>query len=281
MRKRHLDDFRQLFSRVQLRLGEDRSTESTDKRLKSFGENEDPSLLALYFEFGRYLLISSSRPGGQPANLQGIWNEGLRPAWGSKWTTNINLEMNYWQADAGDLWETQEPLWSLIRDLRVTGAETARVNYHSKGWVLHHNTDLWRATTPVDGSWGIWPVGGIWLANQMFDHYEFSGDRNFLRREAYPAMKEAAEFALDILVEAPAGTPFAGRLVTNPSTSPENQYLLNGQRHYLTYAPTMDIELIRELFKNCRRAAEILGIDTAVPHCTGAGGKAPATFADW
>jgi len=262
LRKRHLDDFRQLFSRVQLRLGEDRSTESTDKRLKSFGENEDPSLLALYFEFGRYLLISSSRPGGQPANLQGIWNEGLRPAWGSKWTTNINLEMNYWQADAGDLWETQEPLWSLIRDLRVTGAETARVYYHSNGWVLHHNTDLWRATTPVDGSWGIWPVGGIWLANQMFDHYEFSGDRDFLRREGYPAMKEAAEFALGILVEAPAGTPFAGRLVTNPSTSPENQYLLNSQHHYLSYAPTMDIELIRELFKNCRRAAEILGTDT-------------------
>ena len=105
------------------------------------------------------MLISSSRPGGQPANLQGIWNEGLRPAWGSKWTTNINLEMNYWQADAGDLWETQVPLWSLIRDLRVTGADTARVAYHSKGWVVHHNTDLWRATTPVDGSWGIWPVG--------------------------------------------------------------------------------------------------------------------------
>ena len=262
LRKRHLDDFRQLFSRVQLRLGEDRAIGSTDQRLKSFGEDEDPSLLALYFEYGRYLLISSSRPGGQPANLQGIWNEGLRPAWGSKWTTNINLEMNYWQADAGDLWETQEPLWSLIRDLRVTGADTARVAYHSKGWVLHHNTDLWRATTPVDGSWGIWPVGGIWLANQMFDHYEFSGDRDFLRREGYPAMKEAAEFALGILVEAPVGTPFAGRLVTNPSTSPENQYLLDGKRHYLSYAPSMDIELIRELFKNCRRAAEILGTDT-------------------
>jgi alpha-L-fucosidase 2 len=262
LRRRHLDDFRQLFSRVQLRLGEDRSTESTDKRLKSFEQNEDPGLFALYFEFGRYLLISSSRPGGQPANLQGIWNEGLRPAWGSKWTTNINLEMNYWQAEAGDLWETQEPLWSLIRDLRATGAVTARVAYHSNGWVLHHNTDLWRATTPVDGSWGIWPVGGIWLANQMFDHYEFSGDRDFLRREGYPAIKGAAEFALGILVEAPAGTPFAGRLVTNPSTSPENQYLLNGQHHYLSYAPTMDIELIRELFKNCRRAAEILGADT-------------------
>ena len=262
LRQRHVDDFHRLFARVQLRLGEDHSTESTDRRLKNFAENEDPSLLALYFAFGRYLLISSSRPGGQPANLQGIWNEDLIPAWSSKWTTNINLEMNYWQADAGDLWETEEPLWSLIRNLRVTGAETARVHYHSKGWVLHHNTDLWRATTPVDGPWGIWPMGGVWLANQMWDHYEFSGDREFLQRQAYPAMKEAVEFALGILVEAPGETPFAGRLVTNPSTSPENQYLLNGKPHPLTYAPTMDIELIRELFENCQRAAEILGTDT-------------------
>jgi alpha-L-fucosidase 2 len=261
LRQRHVDDFRQVFSRVQLRLGDDNSLQSTDQRIKSFGENDDPSLLALYFEFGRYLLISCSRPGGQPANLQGIWNEDLLPAWGSKMTTNINLEMNYWQADAGDLWEMEEPLWSLIRDLRVSGGETARVDYRSKGWLLHHNTDLWRAATPVDGPWGIWPTGGVWLANQMWDHYEFSGDREFLRREAYPAMKEAAEFALGILVEAPAGTPFAGRLVTNPSTSPENRYVLDGKPHNLTYAPTMDIELIRELFENCRRAAEILGMD--------------------
>jgi alpha-L-fucosidase 2 len=261
LRQRHADDFRPLFSRVQLCLGENHSTETTDRRIQDFAENKDPSLLALYFEFGRYLLISSSRPGGQPANLQGIWNQDLNPAWGSKWTTNINLEMNYWQADTGDLWETEEPLWSLIRDLRVTGAETARVDYHSKGWVLHHNTDLWRATTPVDGPWGIWPMGEVWLANQMWDHYEFSGDLEFLRGQAYPAMKEATEFAIGALVDAPAGTPFAGRLVTNPSTSPENQYILNGKPEHLTYAPSMDIELIRELFENCRRAAEILETD--------------------
>ncbi|MFZ0935041.1 MAG: glycoside hydrolase family 95 protein [Bryobacteraceae bacterium] len=261
LRRRHVDDFQRLFSRVQLRLGRDQSTETTDRRIRSFAENDDPGLLALYFAFGRYLLISSSRPGGQPANLQGIWNQDLAPAWGSKWTTNINLEMNYWQADTGDLWETEEPLWSLIRDLRVTGSETARVEYHSGGWVLHHNTDLWRATAPVDGPWGIWPVGEVWLANQMWDHYEFSGDAEFLRRQAYPAMKEAAEFALGFLVEAPPGTPFAGRLVTNPSTSPENRYILNGKPENLTYAPAMDIELIGELFDNCRRAAEILGID--------------------
>ncbi len=263
LRKRHVDDFQHLFARVQLRLGEDRSTESTDERIKNFGQRDDPSLLALYFEFGRYLLISCSRPGGQPANLQGIWNQDLRPAWASKMTTNINLEMNYWQADGGDLPEMEEPLWSLIRDLEVTGSETARVHYQSKGWVLHHNTDLWRATTPVDGAWGVWPMGEAWLANQMFDHYQFSGDREFLQNEAYPAMKGAAEFVLGYLVEAPPGTPFAGKLVTNPSTSPENRYLLNGKPYSLTYASTMDIELIRELFENCRRAAKVLGRDDA------------------
>jgi alpha-L-fucosidase 2 len=261
MRQRHVEDFGRLFSRVQLRLGDARSTDTTDRRIKSFAENEDPDLLALHFAFGRYLLISSSRPGGQPANLQGIWNEDLLPAWGSKWTTNINLEMNYWNADAGDLWETLEPLWSAVRDLRVSGAETARAHYAARGWVLHHNTDLWRATTPVDGSWGLWPMGQAWLANQMWDHYDFSEDREFLRREAYPAMKGAAQFILDTLVPAPPGTPFAGRLVTIPSTSPENRYVLNGQPQQMTYGATMDIELIRELFENCGRAAAILGTD--------------------
>jgi len=263
LRRGHVDDFGGLFSRVQLRLGEDRSTETTDRRIKRFAETEDPSLLALYHAFGRYLLISASRPGGQPVNLQGIWNEELLPAWGSKWTTNINLEMNYWPADAADLWETQEPLWQLIRDLRETGAETARAHYGARGWVLHHNTDLWRATTPVDGAWGLWPMGQVWLANQMWDHYEFSGDRAFLRQHAYPAMKEAAQFVLDTLVAAPDGTRFAGRLVTNPSTSPENQYVLNGVRAHLTYAATMDIELVRELFENSERAAQELGVDAA------------------
>jgi len=263
LRKRHVEDYQRLFSRVELRLGDDRSTEPTDQRIRNFGSTDDPGLLALYFEFVRYLLISSSRPGGQPANLQGIWNQDMNPAWGSKWTTNINLEMNYWQADAGDLWETEEPLWGLVRDLRITGAQTAQAQYHSQGWVLHHNTDLWRATAPVDGPWGIWPMGEAWLANQMWDHYRFSGDRDFLMQQAYPAMKEAAAFVLGSLVEAPAGTPFAGRLVTNPSTSPENAYLLDGKRASLTYAATMDLELIRELFDNCKVAGQTLGIDAA------------------
>ena len=170
--------------------------------------------------------------------------------------------MNYWQADAGDLWETEDPLWGLISDLRQTGSATARVHYHSDGWVLHHNTDLWRATTPVDGPWGIWPMGEAWLSNQMWDHYLFTNDRSFLATQAYPAMKEAAAFVLGTLVEIPAGMPFAGELVTNPSTSPENAYLLNGKRASLTYAPTMDLELIRELFENTRKAARILDRDS-------------------
>ncbi|HEX2584004.1 MAG TPA: glycoside hydrolase family 95 protein, partial [Steroidobacteraceae bacterium] len=264
LRERHVADFNSLFARTSLRLGKDESKESIDQRIKQFESNNDPALIALYFEFGRYLLISSSRPGGQPANLQGIWNQDMRPAWSSKWTTNINLEMNYWQADLGDLWETQQPLWDLIRDLRETGTDTARVNYHSKGWVLHHNTDLWRSTAPVDGSWGLWPMGAAWLANQMWDHYEFSEDKKFLRDDAYPAMKSAAEFLLDYLVEAPAGTPFAGKLVTNPSTSPENNYLIDGKKAGLSYAATMDIQLIDELFKNAIRAATLLNIDPAL-----------------
>lgn len=261
LRRHHIEDFRPMFSRVTLTLPDAHPGRFTDARVQNYAQDEDPGLLALYFAFGRYVLISSSRPGGQPANLQGIWNEEMVPAWGSKWTTNINLEMNYWQADAGNLWETQEPLWGLIRDLRKSGSETARVDYAAKGWVLHHNTDLWRATTPVDGPWGIWPTGGVWLANQMWEHYSYSGDREFLRLQAYPAMKEAAEFVLSILVEGPAGSAAAGLLVTIPSTSPENQYLWNGKAHSLTYAPTMDIELIRELFANCEEAATVLGTD--------------------
>lgn len=263
LKRRHVADFDPLFSRVKLQLGqaEAAAQTSTDERLRNFDKTQDPALVALYYQFGRYLLISSSRAGGQPANLQGLWNQDMRPAWGSKWTTNINLQMNYWPADTTNLWETQAPLWNLIRDLRVTGAKTARTLYDSDGWVLHHNTDLWRATTPVDGVWGVWPMGAAWLSNQMWDHYQFSGDRQFLRREAYPALKEAAGFILNTLVKAPEGTAFAGRLVTNPSTSPENQYVLNGFHGSLTYAPSMDIELIGELFEHCIRAGEELGVD--------------------
>ncbi|GAA0243147.1 glycoside hydrolase family 95 protein [Rhodanobacter caeni] len=262
----HLADYRALFDRVHLRLGNDASSDNvaTDQRIRDFKTHDDPSLVALYYQYGRYLLIASSRAGGQPANLQGIWNPDLLPAWGSKWTTNINLEMNYWPAETGDLGETQTPLWDLIDDLQVAGAKTARRYYGARGWVLHHNTDLWRATTPVDGPWGLWPMGGVWLSNQMWDHYAFSGDEVFLRDRAYPAMKGAAQFVLDFLVEAPKGSPVAGKLVTNPSTSPENRYLLDGKPAGLTYAPTMDIELINDLFDHVRAAAGHLGVDTAL-----------------
>ena len=263
LRAAHVADYQALFHRVELDLGPDPGL-PTDQRIAASGAGTDPALAALYFQFGRYLLISSSRPGGQPANLQGLWNDQLRPPWGSKWTTNINLQMNYWLAETGDLWECQSPLWDLVRDLQTTGAKTARAHYGARGWVLHHNTDLWRATAPVDGPWGIWPMGAVWLANQMWDHYQFSLDREFLEMRAFPAMQGAVQFVLDTLVEAPPGTRFAGMLVTNPSFSPENTYLLDGQKAELTYAATMDLELIGELFDAFGHACQILDHDTAM-----------------
>ena len=263
LRRQHVADHRALYDRVGLRLGAKSSqdTRPIDQRWRDYKSNPDPALEALFFQYGRYLLIASSRPGGQPANLQGIWNKDLSPAWGSKWTTNINLQMNYWIAETGDLSEMQEPLWALIGDLTEAGAITAKDYYNAKGWVLHHNTDLWRATTPVDGPWGIWPMGGVWLSNQMWDHYLYTADRTFLETKAYQPMRGAVEFVLDFLVEAPAGTAAAGCLVTCPSTSPENEYVLNGEHHNLTYAATMDIELVRELFANFTAAANLLTRD--------------------
>jgi alpha-L-fucosidase 2 len=265
LRRDHRGNHQALFRRVTLALGPDRNADiPTDMRIAAMKSADDPALAALYFQYGRYLLIAASRPGGQPANLQGLWNDSLTPPWGAKMTTNINLQMNYWLAESGDLWETQVPLWDLIGDLQETGARTAKTHYNARGWVLHHNTDLWRATTPVDGAWGMWPMGQAWLANQMWDHYRFSGDRAFLDSCAYPAMKGAARFVLDTLVQAPAGTRFAGRLVTNPSFSPENSYFLNGKRSQLTYAATMDLELIDELFAAFGEASRLLGRDAAL-----------------
>ena len=200
--------------------------------------------------------------GGQPANLQGIWNQELWPSWSSKWTCNINAEMNYWAAETGNLPECHEPLFDLIDDLRVAGQKTAREWYGCRGFVVHHNTDLWRGTAPVDGFWGLWPMGGVWLVQHLWEHYAFSGDQEFLRQRAYPAMKESAQFVLDFLVEAPEGTAFPGALVTNPSYSPENSYNLpDGGGGSLTYASTMDLQLIGDLFDRCIKASEILGVD--------------------
>ena len=260
LRAAHVADHQKLFGRVRLDLGPDPGR-PTDQRIADAKIGDDPALAALYFQFGRYLLIACSRPGGQPANLQGLWNPHLLPPWGSKWTTNINLQMNYWLADVGALWETQAPLWDLIGDLQQTGSVTADAHNGAGGWVLHHNTDLWRATTPVDGAWGIWPMGAAWLAHQMWDHYRFSLDRRFLEDHAWPAMRGAVRFVLDTLVEAPAGTRFAGKLVTNPSFSPENSYLLDGKKAQLTHAATMDLQLIGELFSAFVAASTLLARD--------------------
>jgi alpha-L-fucosidase 2 len=263
LRQNHLADYQPLFRRVILDLGASQAAvRPTDRRIAEFSKAGDPSLVALYYQFGRYLLLSSSRPGGQPANLQGIWNQDLWPAWSSKWTCNINVEMNYWAAETGNLPECHEPLFDLIDDLRVAGRQTAKDWYACRGFVVHHNTDLWRGTAPVDGVQGVWPMGGVWLVQHLWDHYAFSADKEFLRQRAYPAMKEAAQFVLDFLIEAPAGTACAGALVTNPSYSPENSFKLpNGVSGRFTYAATMDLQLIGDLFDRCVAASEILGLD--------------------
>ena len=263
LRQRHLADYQRLFRRVAMDLGSSpAAARPTDRRVAQFTQAGDPGLVALYYQFGRYLLLSSSRPGGQAANLQGIWNQELWPSWSSKWTCNINVEMNYWAAETANLAECHEPLFDLIADLRVAGQQTARNWYGCRGFVVHHNTDLWRGTAPVDGVQGVWPMGGVWLVQHLWEHYAFSGDKEFLRQKAYPAMKDAAMFALDFLVEAPPASACPGALVTNPSYSPENSYKFpNGGGGRFTYAATMDLELIADLFERCISACASLGQD--------------------
>jgi alpha-L-fucosidase 2 len=262
LRERHVKDFLGVMGRVSLDLGgAAQNQEATDERLKGVKAGaDDPALAALYFQFGRYLLLSSSRPGSQPANLQGIWNRDSAPAWGSKYTVNINLEMNYWPVEVANLSECGAPVYDLIDDLRITGAKVARDYYGCGGWTLHHNTDLWRGAAPVDGVWGVWPMGAAWLVRQSWEHYLFSADKKFLRTRAWPQMRGAAQFILDFLVEAPPGTPTAGKLVTAPSHSPENAFIkADGTRANFTYAATMDLMIIRDLFENCLAAADVLG----------------------
>jgi alpha-L-fucosidase 2 len=260
--QRHANDFRGLMSRVHLQIGDASQNEKpTDERLKAVRSGgTDVNLEALAFQFGRYILASSSRVGGQPANLQGIWNESILPPWGSKYTVNINLEMNYWPAEVCNLPECTPPLFGLIKDLSETGAKTARDYYNCDGWVLHHNTDLWRGTAPVDAAkYGMWPVGGAWLCQHLWEHYLFSGDEKFLR-ENYQLMRGAAEFLLELLVEEPKHH----WLVTPFSMSPEHTYQdKNGNTASLSPGPTMDIAQIRELFGNCIEAENILGTDKA------------------
>ncbi len=255
LRERHLAEHQRLFRRVTLDLGRSPAADlPTDERVRTSEQADDPALAALYYQYGRYLLISSSRPGGQPANLQGVWNDLPSPPWGSKYTININTEMNYWPAEPTGLGECVWPLIELVKDLAVTGAETARTMYGARGWVAHHNTDLWRATAPIDGAaWGLWPTGGAWLCLHLWDRYAYSGDKAYLS-QVYPVMKGACEFFLDTLQLHPNGR----WQVTNPSLSPENEH-----RPDVTIAagPTMDNQILRDLFASTSAAAGILGTD--------------------
>jgi alpha-L-fucosidase 2 len=247
----HQADHRALFRRVSLDLGTSPAAAlPTDERIKAADKSNDPALITLAFQFGRYLLIASSRPGDQPANLQGIWNDLTSPPWGSKYTVNINTEMNYWLAEVANLSECHEPLFSMLDDLVISGRETARAHYAARGWVLHHNTDLWRGTAPINASnHGIWPTGGAWLTQHLWERYQFSGDKDFLTKRAYPILKEAALFFVDTLVK----DEKTGWLISGPSNSPEHGGLVMG--------PTMDHQIIRELFANTAAAAKVLGTD--------------------
>lgn len=251
----HISEYQKLFNRVVLDFGTtEAAKQMTDLRIKNFAIENDPQLVAMYFQFARYLLISCSKPGSQSANLQGLWNDSVKPPWSSKYTININTEMNYWPAEPTNLAECAEPLFGLIKDISVTGRRTAKVNYGADGWVCHHNTDLWRATGPIDNAfYGFWPSGGAWLCQHLWYRYEYSGDKDFLR-EYYPVMKGSAEFFADTLVEHPTYK----WLVTCPSMSPENK--LFGDTS-ICAGPTMDMQIIRDLFDNCIKASEILGID--------------------
>jgi alpha-L-fucosidase 2 len=255
LRSRHVADYQALFGRVTLDVGRTSAADQpTDVRIAQHNNVNDPQFSALLFQYGRYLLISSSRPGTQPANLQGIWNDQMAPSWDSKYTINANLPMNYWPADTTNLAECLSPVFRMVNDLTVTGARTARAQYGAGGWVTHHNTDGWRGTSVVDGAvWGMWQTGGAWLATLIWDHYRFTGDVEFLRAN-YPAMKGAAQFFLETLVTEPS----LGTLVTNPSNSPE---LPHHSGVSVCAGPTMDMQILRDLFDGCARASEVLGVD--------------------
>jgi alpha-L-fucosidase 2 len=263
LKSRHLADYQRFFKRVGFTLATSEAVDlPTDARIRRYkGGAADPALEALYFQFGRYLLISSSRPGGMPANLQGIWNHHMTPPWRSNYTTNINLQMNYWPAEQTNLVEMAEPLVDHIGRMARHGADTARHYYGMKGWAVHHNSDLWALSSPVgnghgDPKWANWALGSPWLSQHLYEHYRFTGDRNYLREVAYPLMKSAAEFCLDWLVEKD------GQLVTAPSTSPENVYLHpKGYKGTVTVASAMDMEIIWDLFTNLIEASRILKVD--------------------
>jgi alpha-L-fucosidase 2 len=264
LRDAHVADHTRFFRRVELDLGgpdvdPKLSRLPTDARLTLMQKGgRDPQLLVQYFQFGRYLAMASSRPGTMAANLQGIWNYRLEPDWGSKYTININTEMNYWPVETCNLSEMHEPLFDLIDNMKYSGRRAAREMYGARGFMAHHNTDAWGHTEPVDGpSWGVWAMGAAWLSLHLWEHYDFQRDPEFLSKRAYPTMKEAAEFLLDYLVEDPQGY-----LVTGPSISPENSYVLpDGTVGELCMGPSMDMEITRALFTRVIEASELLDID--------------------
>lgn len=258
MKQDHIENYQQYFQRVALDLGETEAAQKpTDIRLAEFSQADDPALVSLYFQYGRYLLISSSQPGGQPANLQGIWNNLVSPPWDSKYTININTEMNYWPAEVTNLSEMHEPLFEMIRDLSETGKQSAQKMYDARGWNVHHNTDLWRMTGPIDGAhYGLWPMGGAWLSQHLWQHYLYTGDRSFLE-ENYEVIKGAAFFYNDVLQEEPE-TKWQ---IVVPSMSPENSHQ-GGTT--IAGGTTMDNQLVFDVFSNFVQTAQLLDRDKAL-----------------
>jgi alpha-L-fucosidase 2 len=265
----HIKAYQRLYNRVELKLGavpDSISSLPTNKRLEraNYKGSPDAGLVEMYFQFGRYLLISSSEPGGMPSNLQGLWAWQMNPPWNADFHTNINVQMNYWPAEITNLSELSKPLFDLEEALVKPGERTAKEMYGAHGWVVHHLTDAWGFTAPADGPQGIWPMGAAWLVRQVWEHYCYTGDTIFLSEQGYPLMRGAARFIMDYLVKAPEGTAFAGKLVTNPSYSPENSfYLPNGEQSEFTYGATMDLEIIHDLLTNCIQASKVLDTDSA------------------
>ena len=259
---RHIEEYQQYFNRVCLDLGPGREELPTPERLADWERDVDPARFTLLFQYGRYLLISCSRPGTQPANLQGIWNQHLRAPWSSNYTININTQMNYWGAETVNLPEMHEPLFDLINNLRISGGNTARIHYHAGGFVSHHNSDIWCLSTPVGDHgkgtavYAFWPLSAGWLSAHVYDHYLFSGDLEFLRQTGYPIIRDAARFFLDVLVENEDG-----ELIFAPSTSPENQFVRHGKIGAVSQTTTMTMAIVRETLENAAACCRLLGID--------------------
>ncbi|MGJ8726646.1 MAG: glycoside hydrolase family 95 protein [Roseibacillus sp.] len=266
LQQRHIEDYQALFNRVSFQLGDEIADTPLISDLRSAIAEEvlEDSFAELLFQYGRYLMIAGSRPGTQPLNLQGIWNADVSPPWASKYTININIQMNYWVAEVCNLSECHEPFLRMASELQKPGAATAKTHYQAQGWMTHHNTDLWRGTAPVDGAhWGMWPTGGAWLCQHLWEHYLYTQDADFLA-ESYPVIKGATQFFLDVLVENQEGL-----LITSPSLSPEHSHGggtedgLSADRSGVSHCdgPTMDLQLLRDLFANCMRASELLDSD--------------------